>query len=66
MFESANPTVHYQKSSDGFWQCDWWEGNLHYGARGQSRQDALENALYFKAQGQVTEIEHWPQLLLEK
>ncbi len=55
----ASPTVHYQELLDRSWNCDWWEVNLHYGARGKTPEEALQNALEFKRQGLVIGIEHY-------
>ena len=57
---TAQPTVHYEWLGDDSYQCDWWEGSLCYGARGKTREEALQNALELKAQGLVSGNEWYP------
>lgn len=47
----------YEQLEDGSWQCDWWEDCYRYGARGKTKNEALQNALRDKEQGMTTGID---------
>jgi len=49
----------YEQLEDGSWQCDWWEGKYRYGARGETKDQALQNALKCKEEDKVIAID-WP------
>jgi hypothetical protein len=55
VYQNFDPDDHNSVKSigkwNGKWQVDWWEGDVQYGAAGDTKEEALKNALESKSQG---------------